>query len=250
MKPLIGITPDTHDGAKLKTRTPTEKIIYLWDSYARAIMDHGAIAAVCAVTDNRATVKAMADRFDGFLLAGGNFDVPSDYYGEDPKPWLGKLKPERSWFERELLLEAARRDKPVLGICGGMQIINVAFGGSLYQDVLKERPGSRDHQQKIKKTSTSHQMTTRPGTGFHKIVTGGSGKEPHKFRVNSTHHQAVKDPGRGVTVSATAADGLIEAIEVEGLGFMIGVQWHPELLYPKWPEASRIFKKFVKICGK
>jgi putative glutamine amidotransferase len=250
MKVMIGVTPDTHAGGKLKTRTKEERIVYLWDSYLKAIMDHGAVPVVLPVTRDMKIVRAMVKQLDGFLLAGGGFDVPPEYYGEKPKPYLGKIKPRRSFLERELLLLAAKRDKPVLGICGGMQIINVAFGGTLFQDILEERPGSRDHQQDAPRKRPVHQVTISPGTKLYRIISGRKSGKPLKIRVNSTHHQAVKDLGEGIIVSAAAADGVIEAIESERHGFMVGVQWHPELLYPMFKEQSRLIRAFVREAKK
>ena len=246
MRVMIGVTPDTHDGRKLKTRSPEEKIVYLWDRYLQALLDHGAAAVVLPVTNDLKIIRSMVQRLDGFLLAGGNFDVPSGYYGKKPKPYMGKVKPERSFFERALLLEAAKKDKPVLGICGGLQIINVAFGGTLYQDILEERPSSRDHQQKIKKTSTSHQVTVKSGTQMLRIMTGGKQKSDLKLRVNSTHHQAINALGKDLTATAHAPDGLIEAIERPGNPFALGIQFHPELLAPHNPTFHRIFEVFVE----
>jgi len=245
MTPLIGVTPDTHDGRKLKTRSKAEKIVYLWDRYLQALLDHGAIPVILPVTTKPAQVKTMIERLSGVMLAGGNFDVPPAFYGEKNKRWLGKLKPERSEFELLLLKTALERDLPVLGICGGLQLLNVARGGTLYQDILKERPGSRNHQQQVSRTRPSHQVTAPPGTLFHRIVGGVRLRSELKLRVNSTHHQAVKDLGRGVVAGAVAADGVIEAIELADRRFALGVQWHPELLYPRHPEQSRIFKAFV-----
>lgn len=250
MKPMIGIPPDTHDGRKLKVRSPEEKIIYLWDRYTQALFDHGAVAVVLPVTDDKKIIRSMLDKLDGVMLAGGNFDVPTGFYGEEPKPWMGRIKPERSNFELALLLGAAKRDLPCLGICGGMQVINVAFGGSLYQDIKNERPQSREHRQKIKKTRTSHQVTITPGTRLHNIASGAKHKSPLRIRVNSTHHQAVKEPGKGIVVNAVATDGLIEGIESARHRFFLGVQWHPEMLYPKHEEQARIFKAFIKAAKK
>ncbi len=246
MAVMIGVTPDTHDGSKLKTRVPPERIVYLWDSYLKALIDHGATPVVLPVTGDKKVIRSMLDRLDGFLLAGGNFDVPPSYYGEENKPWLGKLKPERSEFEKALLMGALDRNVPVLGICGGMQILNVAMGGTLYQDIARERPKAREHQQNKKKDSPSHQVVVPPGTRLYKIMTGGKKGDALKVMVNSTHHQAVKELAPGLVVCAEAADGIVEAVESPRHRFALGTQWHPELLYKKQKEQAAIFRAFVR----
>jgi len=245
MTVMIGMTPDTHDGSELSTRTDKEKYVLLWDSYLKAVLDQAAVPVVLPVTDDKRRIKAMFERLDGFVLAGGNFDVPPEFYGEKKKSWLGDLKPERSRFELYLLQEAIRKDVPVLGICGGLQIINVAFGGTLYQDILKERPDSDDHEQGDRKTGTAHEVEVERGTFFHGIVSKGK-KKNIKIGVNSTHHQAVKDLGKGVRVCGRADDGIVEAIESERHSFILGVQWHPELLYPERPEQAAIFRSLIR----
>jgi putative glutamine amidotransferase len=243
---LIGITPDTHDGDRLRTRISKEKIVYIWDRYLAAFLDRGAMPVVLPVTSDRGIIASMALRLDGVVLAGGNFDVPPEFFAEEPKPWLGKLKPERSRFELDLLIEAAKKDLPVLGICGGMQAINVAFGGTLYQDIAMERPGSRAHSQKTKPDRTSHQVTIASGTRLHSIMTGRKAGYELRTRVNSTHHQAVKDLAPGFAVNAQAADGIIEGIESTTHGFIVGVQWHPEILCERHEPHARIIRGFLR----
>ncbi len=250
MKPLIGVPPDVDQEERIYTRTPDEKIIYLWDTYLKAVMDHGGLPVMLPVSSSPSHIRSAADACHGFLLPGGAFDIPPEYYGDEPLPWLGDLKPERSRFEYKLLLEAMRRDMPVLGICGGMQLINVAMGGTLYQDILKEHNGARDHRQRKKRTSTSHRVKVLAGTRLHGIISGGAGDGEFRVGVNSTHHQAVKDVGRGLRVCAVAADGVVEAVESERHGFVLGVEWHPELLYKKHKGHARIFQAFILAAGK
>lgn len=250
MKPLIGITPDTHHQTTcpgpsccIPTRSRQEKMILLGDRYLAAVLDHGGLPVLLPVTEDPKVLRETADRLDGLLLAGGAFDVPPEFYGERPRPGLGRLKPERSRFERALLLEAMKRDLPVLGICGGMQILNVVFGGTLYQDLKRERPGCRDHEQKIPKTRPFHPVTVSRGSRLQRILA------QTRLLVNSTHHQAVKNLGPGLRASATAPDGVIEAVESESHRFLIGVQWHPEVLYPRQPAQARVFQAFLRAAG-
>jgi len=246
MSVLIGVTPDTHSGRKLKTRTPKEEITYLWDQYLQALLDNKALATLLPVTLDKQLIQKMLQRLDGIVLAGGNFDVPPEFFGEEIKPWLGKLKPKRSKFELELLKAAMKKNMPILGICGGMQIINVAFGGTLYQDIKEERPASGNHQQTVRKDKTSHQVKLAPGTRLYRMMTGKKGKTPLPLRVNSTHHQAIKDLGQGLTVNAVATDGIVEGVESRTHRFLVGIQWHPELLYPEHKDQNRIFSAFIR----
>jgi len=244
--PLIGVTPDTHGGTRIETRSPREQVLYVYDSYLAAIHDHGAAPVILPVTLDRRVLTDTVARLDGLLLIGGNFDVPPRMYGEEPIPQLGHVKPVRSAFEAELIEVALARDLPILGICGGMQTINVVLGGTLYQDIDAQRPGSRDHQQQIPKTRVSHRVRLDPGSRLHRIATGGRAGRAAAIGVNSTHHQAIKRLGRGLVASARAADGVVEAIESSRHDFVIGVQWHPELLYRRGRAHSQLFTALVR----
>ena len=250
MKPLIGVTPDTHSGRKIKTRTEKENIVYLWDQYLNALLQHNATPVVLPVTEDPAQIRAIASRLDGVLLSGGNFDVPPEFFGEEKKPWCGWLKPKRSRFELALFYRAVKMGLPVLGICGGMQAINVALGGTLYQDIATERPESRNHQQKPPSDKTFHKVVVNGDTKLGKIVTGRRSKSDVRLSVNSTHHQAVKDVAPRCVFNAVAADGLVEGIETEDDRFILGVQWHPELLFGRFQAQSNIFKAFVRAAKK
>jgi putative glutamine amidotransferase len=243
---MIGLTPDMDDGAKLRSAAKGQRFLYLWDRYPRAVHDHGALPVILPVTTDLSLIRQMAARMDGILLTGGGFDVPPEYYGEKPRRGLGVLKPDRSFFERALIREAAKLDKPVLGICGGMQIMAVTFGGTLCQDIKIELPHALEHQQKTRRTRPAHAVTIEPGNILHRIMAAKKTSLPLKLRVNSTHHQAVKSLGQGATLCGISPDGVIEAVAIEGRRFMVGVQWHPELLYPSHPEQDRIFQAFIR----
>jgi len=258
MTVVIGVTPETYppaavagpEAAAFSLRLPDEKIVYLWGRYLQAVLAGKALPVMLPVTDDPGQVRAMSERCDGFLLSGSPFDVPPEFYGERAKKGLGILNPARSRFERALVRAALRRDKPILGICGGLQLINVALGGTLYQDLLLHRPGSLDHRQTAPRNQTSHAVTVAPGSRLSRILAGRQTKAPLRLRVNSTHHQAVKDLGRGLIASALADDGVIEALEGPSRRFLLAVQWHPETLYDRRPEAKKIFRAFLRACSR
>jgi putative glutamine amidotransferase len=238
--PLIGITPD------LRTRTSSqdrrEPLILLQERYTRAILRARAIPLVLPITSSRAAIREILQRLDGVVVSGGNFDIDPRRYGEEPMEGLGELKEERTEFELELISSALRRDLPVLGVCGGAQAINVALGGSLYQDIATQIRDAVEHQQGAVKDQGGHRIKIHAGTRLRRIV----GRE--SLEVNTTHHQAVKKLGKDLIVDATAEDGIIEGIESQGHSFVLGVQWHPEFLTHKDATQRKIFASFVSAC--
>jgi putative glutamine amidotransferase len=159
---------------------------------------------------------------DALVLPGGDFDIDPRHYGEAALPECGHLKPERTDLEWGLLLRAEQKGIPVLGVCGGMQLMNVARGGALFQHLPAQRPSTTTHTQTGSKHEPAHTVDIEAGTQLAAIA--GAGPLP----VNSTHHQAVKTLGRGLTVAAQADDGVVEGFEDRSKAFFVGVQWHPE----------------------
>ncbi len=176
---------------------------------------------------------------EGIVVTGGAFDVPPELYGEERRRECGPTKPERTAFERELLEAALAARLPVLGVCGGMQLMNVVRGGTLHQDLVADA-GLAGHEQPPPKDVPSHDAAVAPGTLLATLVGAGV------LRVNSTHHQAVKDPGAGVLVSARAPDGVVEAIELPDLPFALGVQWHPEAVARHEPRHAALYRGLVR----
>lgn len=200
----------------------------LYDLYVRAITAAGALPVVLAHTDPDDVPKLLA-RFDGLLLPGGG-DIDPASYGESPEAdTLYGIRPSADAFEKALVLEAARQRLPVLGICRGLQVINVALGGNLHQDLP-------DHPQDLmgRAFSGHYRTKVKPGTRLHDVV------DAEELVVNSLHHQGVKDVGRGLRVGATAGDGVIESIEsTDRTWDLLAVQWHPECL--RSDHASALF---------
>jgi len=182
--------------------------------------------------------EALVAELDGLVVTGGAFDVPPELYGERRLPACGPSKPERTAAELGLLRAALARRLPLLGVCGGMQLLAVARGGTLWQD-LPSQFGAR-HEQAPPKDLPSHEVAIAPGSLLARLV----GPEP--LRVNSTHHQAVKDPGEGAVVTARAPDGVVEAIELPAFPFALGVQWHPEAVFVHEPRHQGIYAGLVE----
>lgn len=229
MRPLIGITCD-YDSAD-----PGR--FWLREEYAAAVHAAGGTPVLLAPLAG-INVGDVAGKLSGFVITGGDFDIEPHHYGEAPLPGLGKLNPRRSGFELELVRWAFRNGLPLLGICGGMQTINVAFGGTLYQDISTQLPGaSLNHKQG--RNPRAHDVSIAPDT----LLAGLLRKTATE--INSSHHQSVKDIAPGLRASGAAPDGIIEAIENRDSRFMLGLQWHPESLYVNEPFWLKVFEGLI-----
>ena len=240
--PLIGITPDTRRSPAGPSANKREPLILLQERYAQAILNVGGIPLLLPILPSPMVIRQLTERLDGILVSGGNFDIHPRLYGEETIETLGEIKEDRTEFELALISSALARDLPVLGICGGAQAINVALGGSLYQDIATQIPRAMEHQQGGLKEVGGHQVKIHNGTRLKQIV----GQE--SLEVNTTHHQAVKRLGTGLIVNATAEDGIIEGIESKNRSFVLGVQWHPEFLIHRDLYQRKIIGAFVSAC--
>jgi putative glutamine amidotransferase len=188
------------------------------------------------------TLRALYQRLDGILLAGG-VDMDPGSFGEPPHPALGNTDPDRDAVELALARWALEDGKPLLGLCRGLQVINVATGGTLHQDLESEYPNAIKHDYfptaGYARDHLAHPVEVEPGTRLAAVV------ERPQVAVNSMHHQGVKRLGRELVAAAHAPDGLIEAIERAGPAFVVGVQWHPEALEARDPATRRLFGEFV-----
>ena len=231
--PLIGVTLDSEPEGGWSR--------YLWyalrANYAGALAAAGALPVALPHLPDLAA--AMLDRLDGLVVTGGAFDVDPALYGAAETHGTVSLKQARTAAELALLRGALARDMPVLGICGGQQVLAVALGGTLIQHIPDAVPGALAHEQPNPRHEAGHAVRLLPGFRLAAIVGAAS------MQVNSSHHQAVADPGRAA-VNAVAPDGVIEGIELAGARFCIGVQWHPEFLID--PGDHALLAAFVAAC--
>jgi len=205
-------------------------------AYADAVRDEGGLPLPIPYGDE-ALAGAYLSLCDALLVAGGDFDIPPERYGEPRRPGCGPSRTGRTAFEASLAEAALSAGMPVLGICGGMQLVNVVAGGTLHQHLPDDLGVS--HEQEEPKDAQSHEVRIVTGT----LLASLCGPEP--LAVNSTHHQAVNRSGNGVLVSAWAPDGVVEAIELPDHPFALGVQWHPEALAGRDPRHRAILRGLV-----
>ena len=226
----IGVSARIQYGDAAKSGYLTKNVYYLEQSFARWLQSAGVLVYLVAdVVDRDSNALTLADyagELDGLVLQGGT-DIAPQMYGEAPlRPeWAGD--PERDRYELELLERFLDLKKPVLGICRGQQLINVALGGSLYQDTATQKPGAQRHQDVAVYDEKYHQIEILPGTQLAALYPGVG-----RAKVNSIHHQAINRLGKGLRIEARSAeDDVIEALRLEGPQYLAGVQWHPEFLH-------------------
>ncbi len=243
MKPLIGVTPDFNPGNRedMGGREPT---YFLRARYLLAIEELGGIPLILPLANEPSLRRDLIKKLDGLLLTGSGPDLPPKLYGERQRYRYPIMSPRRSTFEIHMTHLAVEHDLPVLAICGGMQTINVALGGTLYQDIPSQLPSSLPHRQTTRATRLSHAVQVEPKSRLRRIL------KESRIRVNSSHHQSIKEVAPLLVVSARAPDGVIEAVESRPHRFLLGVQWHPEYLYDRDSMARRIFSAFLRAARK
>ena len=233
-RPLIGVTLDAEEPGGY-SKLPWYA---LRKNYFASLAAAGALPV--ALPHHPELAEAYLDELDGLLITGGAFDVDPALWGDEPPHPSVTLKPGRTDFELAAARAALARDLPVLGICGGQQLLAVAFGGTLIQHIPDAVPGALAHEQPNPRTEPGHEVAIAEDSLLFRIV----GKP--RMAVNSAHHQAVATPGKGVRVNARAPDGVVEGVEHPGYRFALGVQWHPE--YAVDPADPLIFQAFVRAC--
>lgn len=234
-KPVIGVIP-LYDEEK--------ESIWMLPGYLDGLYEAGAIPVIMPLRIGKEELRQLDAQFDGYLLTGGH-DVNPRLYNAKKTALCGVVCQERDELERQVFELAWQQDKPVLGICRGIQLLNALQGGTLYQDLEAEYPGKSrmaDHHMLPPYDRTVHMVEIEKDSPLYDTV-GCT-----QMGVNSYHHQAVRELGRGLKVMARAEDGLIEGVWAPEKHFIWGIQWHPEFIYQVDENARKIFRAFVEAC--
>lgn len=235
MKPLIGITPSAQRHERFGDT------VTIATTYVGAVEAAGGVPLV--LPPQRAGIAEIVAALDGLLLSGGGDINPTLYGDRAVHEKTYGISETRDAFEFALLEAALARDLPLLAICRGIQVLNVGLGGTLYQDVEDEYPGAIAHRQRLTpetRHDPSHSVAATEG-GLLAEVYGRS-----TIATNSFHHQTLKELGRGLAVAGRTEDGTVEAVAEPGRRFVLGVQWHPEMMYAAHPEHLRPFARLVR----
>ena len=230
MKPLVGVMPLWDED---------KDSIWMLPGYLDGLKEAGATPVIFPLTEDPEEISGLVDICDGILLTGGH-DVTPLIYGEEPLEGKVSCCIARDNMEKLVLEDAMKKNKPVLGICRGIQFINAFLGGTLYQDLPSQHPSDIEHHQTPPYDIPVHDVSIRKSTPLYDCF----GTE--KISVNSYHHQAVKDVAPGLEVMAESEDGIVEAIYMPSYGFLWAVQWHPEFSYKKDVNSKKIFQAFVE----
>jgi putative glutamine amidotransferase len=209
--------------------------------YVEGVAGAGGAPVVLPPVGEESAAEALIHSLDGLLLSGGS-DLDPSYYGEKPVSELGVTLPERDAFEMALVGLALRRGMPVFGICRGMQVLNVALGGTLYQDLPSQwEQDPLKHRQDTPKWQPTHEVRVSEGSYIAEVM----GRE--SVKVNSYHHQGIRDLAEGLVVTGRSLDGVIEAVEAEDLSerWLLGVQWHAEAMRGSGPQQESLFEAHV-----
>ena len=244
-KPIIGV---------MSLVDEEKDSLWMLPGYFDGIIEAGGIPVMLPLIEDMESVKQIANSFDGFVFSGGP-DVDPKYYNKDDEVGNLRLCPQRDSFEMALIKEVIELDKPILGICRGLQLINVSLGGTLYQDLPKQFESEIVHSQERPYDVGSHIVTMVKGSKFYDLVCNSTYEEPNYYNndgetlsVNSCHHQGIKDLAECLVPMANAADGLVEAFEMPEKRFLWAFQWHPEFMHKKDQVSRSIFKTFVDSC--
>lgn len=217
---------------------------YLGRDYSEALENFGAIPLHIPLIPKKEFIAEALKTLDGILLPGSNSDVDPLIYGEEPLPKLGQVVPEKDETDLLVLREAERLKIPVLAICFGMQILNVARGGTLIQDIDSQIENRIKHEQGKPVKRNSHNLDIKENNILSRLIT------KNEVKVNSSHHQAIKSIGKNLLATSWAKDGVIESIEdTREDRFVFGVQWHPELSWKFDDLSKNIFQMFVRKCS-
>jgi putative glutamine amidotransferase len=245
-RPIIGIPTQTLQSlGGVSAEIPPSWVMS--QRYILTLTSVGGIPWLIPLVDDE-TLRGIYERLDAVFLPGGA-DIDPRTYGAEPHPLCDKTDCERDRVEVALARWALRDEKPVLGVCRGMQLINVAAGGTLYQDLAEEFPGAIKHDyfpfrgQSFARDYLAHEVKVAEGTRLADLLGAGT------VRVNSMHHQGVKSLGQGLVSTAVSPDGLVEALEGENGSYLVAVQWHPEALTDNDARTRTLFADFIDAAG-
>ncbi|MCS6993420.1 MAG: gamma-glutamyl-gamma-aminobutyrate hydrolase family protein [Anaerolineales bacterium] len=235
-RPLIGLTTYT---SKNEYGNP---VVALATHYIRAVLEAGGLPVLIPNRLREAEWREFYARLDGVVFTGGG-DIQPEMFGGEPHPNVDGVDPERDALELPLVRAAAQDGKPFLGICRGLQVVNVALGGTLFTDVADQLPGALRHDwhEGFPRTHLAHSVQVAENSRLSQVF-GES-----VTLVNSLHHQGIRDLAPVLQPTAFAPDGLVEAVELPGHPFGLAVQWHPEWLM-EHESARRLFQTFVEVC--
>lgn len=240
-KPIVGIS-----GSELTKNVGPfvgYRRSYVNKDYSEAVIKNGGVPMIIPFNEDADVTESQLELVDALILSGGQ-DIDSESYGEEPQPEQGTVWQARDQFDMRLLKLAEKRGIPVLGICRGVQLINVFHGGSLYQDLkYYPVPTLKHWQGDTPWWQATHQVKLVKDTHLAAIF-----DQAPRLRVNSYHHQLIKKVGKGLKVNALAQDGVYEGIENE-TGTVLGVQWHPEMLRAHQAEMNRLFDYLIKCAN-
>ena len=239
MKPIIGIL-----GGLLKIETGAlegAQRVYVNYDYVDVVERFGASAVVLPVVDDEESIKNQLKICDGLILSGGP-DIHPKYFNEEFHINLGYVDSKLDEHQIKITKMALQKDIPILGICRGNQLLNVVCGGSLYQDVEQFHHKVLKHTQNANRHEVSHKIIIEPQSKLHQMYN-------HEIWVNSYHHQSIKELGKNLKITSKSSDGIIESVEHIHNNFVIGVQWHPEMMLSN-PESNMniLLQEFVKAC--
>lgn len=230
--PIIGLTLDW--------RVSGNYSLYPWyairQNYCDAVAEAGGLPIVLPFHPEK--IDQYLETIDGLIVTGGDFDVCPSLYGEEVRHERVATIHQRTQFEYLLLKQALEKDIPILGICGGHQLLNVVLGGTLIQHIPAEWENPLEHEQPNPRNEPGHRLKIEEETLLYEIY------KCRETNVNSAHHQAVKQVGEGVVINSRAPDGIIEGIEAPKYKFCLGVQWHPEYIISEGD--AKIFQAFIK----
>ncbi len=236
-QPVIGIT------ASIDHRSPAYGETYsLTRKYAEGVRQAGGVPLIVPHNLDEDSLRAVLARLDGIMLSGGG-DVDPVLFAEEAHPATSEIESERDRVELTLAQWIVERDIPCLAICRGIQVLNVALGGSLLQDIPSQVPDALQHsfdRQTTPRDYLAHPVKIDPASQLARIM------RLEVAQTNSWHHQAIKQVADRLRVTAIAPDGVIEAVEVPGRRFAVGVQWHPEWLFEEYPEHQRLFAGLIE----